>query len=343
MIRLLIIFLIAAAALFVGPLLVGFRGDIFIQIGDWKIIQTTVTAVVVMLLGILLIIWFVLAILKRILRGTKLSFSWLGGRKGRKSREQTQLALVKFLEGDYPQAEKLLIKSAPNAQLPELNYLLAAEIAQKQRKFDESQRYLVLAADGGLKSNLAIDITQIRLLIEKNDLSTATVRIDSLLAKYPSKPELLRLAVQIYQRSDAYSAIISLLPMLKKQRIQSEPELQALTHTAYQGLMTRIIQTESKDALTAWWKVQQKSIVRDGVLQAHYLRLLIENGFEEEASQLFNQFFKQQPSAELLSVLELLKSLDWQQLDKKIARIENKFSDKRAVEMAKEVIAANKV
>ncbi|SES97897.1 heme biosynthesis HemY N-terminal domain-containing protein [Thorsellia anophelis] len=338
MTRLLILFVCGCIALALGPLLVGMQGEVFIQIANYEI-RTSVTYAVVMLLALWLAYWFISRLIFGVLRRTKIGFNWFGNRKIKASREQTQLALLKFLEGDYRSAEKALIKGAKHADMPALNYLLAAELAQKQGNLEGSQHYLVLASDGKFDNDLAIDLTQIRLLVEKNDLTTATMRIEGLLTKNNQHPEVLRLSVQIYQRTHAYEALIGILPWLSKNHVFSQSQVESIKFDAYRGLMLRIINEEGHEALISWWEKQHRQIKNDASNQAALIETLLNANAMLPAETYFEQFFKQQPTARLLELVPRMQTLDWKKLQKRINKIGNKLSDKIIVDRALAVIA----
>ncbi|MFC0178861.1 heme biosynthesis HemY N-terminal domain-containing protein [Thorsellia kenyensis] len=334
MIKLLIIFIIGLVALGLGPFLIEQQGVVFIQMSGYEI-ETTVTVLIVMLLALLLIYWFIMAILKRVFLKTKSVSGWFSTRKKRASENQTQLALMKFLEGDLKLAEKALIKGAKHAQFPALNYLLAAEIAQKQGNFDGSQHYLVLASAGQFDNELALDLTQIRLLIEKGDFNTATVRIERLRISKPIHPEVLKLSAQIYLGSKAYSALIQLLPTLSKQGVYSYTQIEEFKKESYHGLMLRIIKEESVDGLVKWWESLPRIDKKDALIQSILVETFLNEGDIGKATEYYQIFIKQHISSELLRLLERFDSLDWQSMNKRLKKWENKLSDIDTVNQAK--------
>lgn len=338
MYKILVLSIVGLLALAFGPMLINLQGEIIVRIAGWEI-YTTVSAFVISLLVTGLVLWFITRLIKGIFRRTKISFAWFGGRKEKQAREQTQLALMKFLEGDYRSAEKALIKGAKHADLPALNYLLAAELAQKQGNFEGSQHYLVLASEGKFNSDLALDLTQIRLLVEKNDLSTATVRIERLLAKYPNQPEVLRLASQIYERSHAYTALIALIPILRKQEIFVVGQIQQLFDKGYRGLMLRIINQENTASLIEWWQAQSRTVRNTSECQVILVDTLVQAGAKDEAKDYFDYFLKKQPSSGLLNLTQYFDNLEWDKLDKQLKKLETKISDSNAVKRAQAIVA----
>lgn len=338
MARLLILFICGVIALALGPLLIGMQGKVFIEIGNYQII-TTVTSVVIALLAVWLSYWFLSRLIGGVIRRTLSGFSWFGKRKIRTAREQTQLALVKFLEGDYKSAEKALIKGAKHADMPALNYLLAAELAQKQGNLEGSQHYLVLASEGKFANDLALDLTQIRLLIEKNDLSTATMRIEGLLSKNPNHPEVLRLGVQIYQRTHAYEALIAILPWLNKNQVFTDTQVQLIQLDAYRGLMLRIMNEEGHEVLMSWWDKQNRQVKNDAGTQAILVETLLNANAIQQAETYFEQFFKQQPTSSLLRLIGKMNDLDWAKLQKRLKKLGSKLSDTVALERALAIVS----
>ena len=87
--------------------------------------------------------------------------------------------LTKVIEGDWKQAEKLVIKSAKHSDAPLLNYLAAAEAAQGQGDASQRDEYLKLAAEVDGQS-LAVALTRAKLQYRQQQFEQAVATLQDI-------------------------------------------------------------------------------------------------------------------------------------------------------------------
>ena len=131
MLKVLLLFALLIAGIVVGPMIAGHQGYVLIQTDNYNI-ETSVTGLVIIMILVMVVLFALEWILRRIFRTGAHTRGWFVGRKRRRARKQTEQALLKLAEGDYQQVEKLMSKNADHAEQPVVNYLLAAEAAQQR-------------------------------------------------------------------------------------------------------------------------------------------------------------------------------------------------------------------
>ncbi|WP_340613719.1 protoheme IX biogenesis protein HemY [Xenorhabdus thailandensis] len=308
MLKIFLLFIILIVGIVVGPLMSGHQGYVLIQT-DKSNITTSITGLVIIFLLLQFLLIFIGWCYRRLKRTSTFTHSWIfGGYKRNRARSQTKQALLKFVEGDFKQVERLMARNADHAELPVVNYLLAAEAAQRRGDYFRTNQYIEQAAEVADKDQLPVDITRIRVQLAQGETHAARVGVDKLLDHAPRHPEALRLAEQAYTLSGAYQSLIDILPSMLKANLHSEEELFKLRQQAYSGLMNQVMAEKGSTGLKIWWKDQSRKIRHDIVLQVAMAEHLIECNDHETAQQIILDGLKQQYDERLLLLIPHLKA-----------------------------------
>ncbi|HCE8948219.1 TPA: protoheme IX biogenesis protein HemY [Morganella morganii] len=253
MFKVFILFLILIAGIIIGPLVAGHQGYVLIQTDNFDI-ETSVTGLVICFLGLQAVLMLLGWCWRRLKSGSSRTLGWFGGHKRNRARALTNDALLKLAEGDFRQVEKLLSRSADNAEQPLVNYLLAAEAAQQRSDNLRANQYLERASELAGRHQLPVDITRARILLSRDEIPAARTAIDNLLEIAPRHPEVLRLAEQVYARSGAWKSLIAILPQMKKSGEFTDEQVEQTEIRAWLGMMQQVADQDGSDALRHWWK-----------------------------------------------------------------------------------------
>lgn len=315
MIKVLLLFLLLIAGIVLGPMLAGHQGYVLIQTDNYNV-ETSVTGLVIVMILVMVVLFAVEWILRRIFRTGARTRGWFVGRKSSRARKQTKAALLKLAEGDYQQVEKLMVKNADHAEQPVVNYLLAAEAAQQRGDEVRANQHLERAAELADNDQLPVEITRVRLQLARNENHAARHGVDKLLEIAPRHPEVLRLAEQAYVRTGAWSSIIDILPAMEKVRVGDEPHRMVLQQQAWIGLMDQAMADQGNDGLKAWWKNQSRKTRHQATLQVAMAEHLIECDDHDAAQEVILDGLKRQYDERLILLMPRLKSGNPEQLEK---------------------------
>jgi len=130
--------------------------------------------------------------------------------------------------------------------------------------------------------------------------------------------EVLKLAVDIYLKSNAYQALDNILEQVEKSALYSHAEFEQLQHQVEDGLLDEKINEEGVDGLLAWWNEQPRPRRQDAYVKLGVIRRLIDGNDHESAYEL---------------TLELAKKLEtdsplMQPLFKQISRLQPEDNSK---------------
>ncbi|MEH2921934.1 protoheme IX biogenesis protein HemY [Samsonia erythrinae] len=315
MLKVLLLFLILIAGVVIGPMVAGHQGYVLIQTDNYDI-QTSVTALVIMIVLFFLAFLAVEWVLRRIFRTGARTRGWFLGRKRSRARKQTKAALLKLAEGDYLQVEKLLTRNADHAEQPVVNYLLAAEAAQQRGDDFRTKQYLERAAEMADTDQLPVDITRVRIQLARNEDHAARHGVDQLLEAAPRHPEVLRLAEQAFLRTQAYNALLDILPAMRKIDLHPEAYMLDLQQRAYIGLMNQAMADGGSEGLKQWWNNQSRKVRHEIPLQVAMAEHLIECDDHDTAQKIILDGLKRQYDERLILLMPRLKAGNPEQLEK---------------------------
>ncbi|CCP01291.1 Protein hemY [Erwinia amylovora Ea644] len=315
MLKVLLLFLLLIAGVVVGPMIAGHQGYVLIQTDYWNI-ETSVTGLAIILLLSLVIILAIEWLLRRVFRTGARTRGWFTGRKRRSARKQTNAALVKLAEGDYKQVEKLLSRHADHAEQPMVNYLLAAEAAQQRGDETRANQHLDRASELHDNDSLPVEITRVRIQLARNEDHAARHGIDRLLEIAPRHPEVLRLAEQAYMRTQAWGALLNILPAMEKIQLGDATHRLELQQQCWLGLMNQAMADQGSDGLKRWWQNLSRKTRNETALQVAMADHLIVCDDHDTAQTIVLEGLKRHFDERLVLLMPRLKTGNPQQLEK---------------------------
>lgn len=327
MLKVLLLFLLLIAGIILGPMLAGHQGYVLIQTNTWNI-ETSITALGIMLFALILVLFALEWLLRRIFRTGSRTRGWFVGRKRRRASKQTNLALMKLAEGDYQQVEKLLAKNADHAEQPVVNYLLAAEAAQQRGDDARASQHLARAAELSNADPIPVEITRVRLQLARNENHAARHGVDKLLEVAPRHPEVLRLAEQAYIRTGAWSSLLDILYSMEKAQVGDDAHRTALEQQAWIGLMDQARAEQGSEGLKAWWKNQSRKTRHIPALQVAMAEHLIACEDYDTAQQVILDGLKREYHDSLVMLIPRLQTANPEQIEKALRQLIKTHGDR---------------
>ncbi|MGR6980010.1 heme biosynthesis HemY N-terminal domain-containing protein [Testudinibacter sp. P27/CKL/0425] len=327
MFKVLFLMLILLAGLVAGPYLSGKQGYVLISTANHDIEMTIPTLVIIFVLS-LAVVYLVQAAISRFCSLNKSTYGWFSRRKRLKAEKQTLAGLIKMDEGDYAKAEKLIGKNAKHATEPVLNFIKAAEAAQQKGDEFSANKYLIEATKLAGNDNLVVELARTRILLQQGKLSAARSSIDSLLLLAPYNPEVLRLAVDIYLQSKAYTSLDELFGRVENKLNYSQEKLQQLRRQIEDGLQDEKLNEEGVDGLLAWWEQQSRKRHNDLYAKTGMVKRLIAANDHESAYEIALEAIKKvDGKADRLTLLQSLAYLQTENSNKLIKILEKQLAN----------------
>ncbi len=308
MIRLVFLFAVLAAGLFVGTQYSGQQGYVLISIAN-KTLEMSVTTLVILIIVLLAALFFLEFLFKKSLRFTSATWNYFSIRKLKRARRYTNEGIIKLVEGDWKAAEKKVTRWSNHHDKPLLCYLVAAEAAHAQGKLAERDGYLHKAAQQP-DSTLAVGLTQARQHISLEQYADAFDILSPLKNQYPDNPVVLQLIKQCYVKLELWQPLYELLPTLGKKDLLDQPEQLQLTQLSQSGKLSDVANQKGTDGLVKYWDSMPRKQRKDPVLIEAFVRLLIERHADSTAYTLIKETVAKHPERTLFQLIPELQLKD---------------------------------
>ena len=263
---------------------------------------------VTILLLFLSILFLIGAFLRTLISGANRMKGWQGGRHWRKARKQTIKGMLAFVEGRWKQSENTMISAAKNSDTKLINYLIAAQAAQHQNAEDRRDTYLRLAHKSEPDAKVAIGLTQAQLQLDNNQYEHALATLNDLKVKQANHPFILKLLCKTHQQLQDWSAIIELLPALKKQNVFAVEKLDEIESLSVTGILQKEAKKGELESFNdAWLKLPSTSRKKiENILC--YAKLLIQFEQMDDAEKILKPLFKKNPNKAVIQLFGEIKS-----------------------------------
>ena len=308
MIRVIIVLTILAACAALGLLVKTLPYDVLIRTQD-KIISipliywVIISFITVWLLGVvfktLLLIWRSPQILSRSSET----------RRKRKADKMLRLGLHEFIAGQYPKAEKHLVKGATLSESlghsAVIFYENAAIAADRQNAPERRDSYLLKARqEAGHGDQVATRLTEAEVLIANKDYARAEKLLDTLTDR--RNPKLLALLDAAYAGQEKWAKAWDLLPSLRN---SMDAEAFAEKRKNYaRAMLNDTAALESYSELSAAWRNIPAEIRREPEMILIYAGSLAENGHSDESDKVLVEQIKSTQNIAFIQAYSQLRS-----------------------------------
>jgi HemY protein len=301
---LLIIFLLSV---FCGLKIAEDPGFAFFSYQNWSVEMPLWLAVVGLLVVFFFGYWLV-----QLVDGVDFSLyrfrNWRRLRKKTRSYSKTNRGLVELVEGNWQSAEDYLIEGIAQSDAPLINYLAAAKAAHERGAYDKRDAYLRTAHDVAPHAELAIGLTQARLLFEQGQLEQALATLGHLRTIAPKHKVVLKLLERVYVRLGDWQELLKLLPNLRKAKLLDAIELEIFEKNIYLELLHSGDAKKGGELSTrAAFRALPRKFQKDPELICAYAKLMLP--YPEAANELevlLSRVISQQWNADAVRLYGLL-------------------------------------
>ncbi|WP_028388661.1 heme biosynthesis HemY N-terminal domain-containing protein [Legionella fairfieldensis] len=305
MIRLLIIFLILLASVYLGIQLSHDPGYLLLTLNHWSL-ETTLWVAVFTLIIVFFLLHGFLLLLAKIGRSPAAIRNWRAKRRALKAQAKTRQGLIEFSEGYWSQAKNHLIKALPDTDSPLLNYLTAARAAQEMGDNQLRDDYLREAQQSMPDAKIAVELTQAQLQLANQQWEQALATLRHLQDLAPHHPYVLKLLMHLYKEVKDWPQLIALLPELKKHQVITGKAFEKLQQQSYLQAMSDLARYSQNDALTKMVAQLPKNLTYDPELMAEYARFLIAHNESKKAEQVLRHCLRKHYDEQIITLYGLI-------------------------------------
>lgn len=288
MVKLLSIFLILLASVWLGVHLRDESGFVLVSLGQWSV-ETTLPVAIIGLFLLFFILYFSASVVRHILHIPQYFQDWRAKRRQYKARLKTRQGLIEFSEGYWKKAKNHLIKALPGSDAPLLNYLTAARAAQELGDSQLRDVYLREAQRSMPEAKVAVELTQAQLQLANNQWEQALATLKHLQKIAPNHPYVLKLLMNLYEQVRDWPQLIQHLPELKRHQILNEDAFKRKQQHAFIQAMKDYLKHEQFDAIESLFATRPKSLIYDPEIVGIYSLVLIKQQKYDAAETLLRR------------------------------------------------------
>lgn len=284
-------------------------GYLVINFRDWVVETSVVMALVVVTATFIALYLVVRLFINTRLMPQRLQ-QWQQKKRSHQANAELTNGLLEMAKGDWPRAEKLLLRHVDNSHTPLLNYLAAARAAQKLGQDDRRDHYLQMAHKVMPGSELAIGLTQAELQLNQGQVEQALATLTLLRQQSPKHATVLKLLSRLYVELHDWERLLELVPALLRRKVITGDKAEELELMAQSALLDQAAgDTDVRRLRETWQRVSKAMLHNASVVQA-YVQGLIKHGEGKEAEDLLNQMLNQNWDEHLVRLYGLLHGTD---------------------------------
>lgn len=262
-------------------------------------------------LGLIAVVWaafFGLRLLLGLLfSSVGLVNPWSGRNRSRRVRLSAEQGFLDLQEGRWARAQRHLRRAAEGSEQPLMYYLGAARAAQQQGQSEEADVLLERALDSQPKAELAVALAHAELQTVRGDVAGALETLQAMRQRFPGHHQVLRELAQLQRDRRDASALLDLLPSLRKSKALPQDALADLELQTWQWRLQDAAQEGAAHLTAAWQQVSATLRQQPELLQA-YGEQLHRLGADGEAEALLRKAIKLNYDVRLVRLYGLLRA-----------------------------------
>ena len=302
----LILLVVVACAAALGMFIAEHTGYVLIS---WKSFryESSLWVFLAVLALVFAVLYGLRTLIKMTLVSTGLINPWSRRNQSRRLRLAAERGILDLAQGHWKNALRHLRRAAQGEAKPLVYLLGAANAAEKLGYSEEADQLLEQALIKQPSAEVAIALAHADLQLQRADDAGAQETLQAMHELHPQHTEvLLRLQALLRQRQE-WSALIGLLPALRKCKRLNAEQLQGIEYQAWSGRLASACkaQQNTQEALqsleTAWQGLSSK-LKNDAHLVASYVTELLRLNAQEQAESLLRHALKNGLDDELLEL-----------------------------------------
>ncbi|HBZ92844.1 MAG TPA: heme biosynthesis protein HemY [Pseudomonas sp.] len=290
-----------------GYVLFAYKGFRY-QSGLWAFLGLLVVVVVLYYL----IKWT----LRLLLSSTRMANPWSRLHRTRRVRQASEQGMLDLAEGRWARAQRQLTRAAEADSQPLMYYLGAARAAGKLGEHEQSDALLERALNKQPQAELAIALTHAELQRKRGDSDAALETLQAMRERHPGHHLVLRQLQRLYLQRQDWSALLGLLPELRKEKALPAAELDELERETWRGRLAEVGELGLAQGETALqplskaWSQLSASLRNEPELIATYVEQLRRLGAQEEAEVVLRDALKRGYDSRLARFYGVLRGAD---------------------------------
>lgn len=309
-----ILFLVIAAAGLLGLAIAQHAGYVLVAYNSFRY-ESSLWATLILIAVIWLVIWGIKALIELVMASSGVVNPWSRRNRSRRVQIAIEQGQMDLAEGRWASAQRHLHRAAEAERQPLLYYLGAARAANEQGHYEESDKLLERALERQPQAELAVALSHAQLQTDRGDTEGALSTLQAMHERHPHSVQVLRQLQRLHQQRGDWSAVIRLLPELRKDKVLPASELAELERRAWGENLTLAAHREENgtvglQSLNRAWQQLTAAQRQEPQLVLAYAEQLRQLGAEAEAEEVLRVALKRKYDSHLARLYGLLRGSD---------------------------------
>jgi HemY protein len=309
-----ILFVVIAAAALLGVAIAEHSGYVLVAYKNFR--YEAGLWVTLALVAVLWLVWRGLrALIGLVTTSSGVVNPWSRRNRSRRVQVAIEHGQLDLAEGRWASAQRHLHRAAEAERQPLLYYLGAARAANEQGLYEQSDSLLERALERQPQAELAIALTHAQLQTDRGDTDGALSTLQAMHERHPHNVQALRQLQRLHQQRGDWSAVIRLLPELRKDRVLPPAELAELERRAWGENLTLAAHREEDgsvglQSLNRAWQQLTSAQRQEPALVLAYAEQLRQLGAQVEAEEVLRGALKRHYDSHLARLYGLVRGSD---------------------------------
>jgi HemY protein len=310
----LILFAVIAVAALIGVSVAQSSGYVLISYENFRY-ESSLWATLALIVVIWLVVYLVRVLLGLVTTSGGVVNPWSRRNRSRRVQIAIEQGQMDLAEGRWASAQRHLHRAAEAERQPLLYYMGAAHAANELGHYDESDNLLERALERQPQAELAIALSHAQLQLDRGDSEGALNTLQAMHDRHPHNAQVLRQLQRLYQQRGDWSAVIRLLPELRKDKVLPQQELAELERRAWGENLSLAAQREQEGeaglaSLDRAWQQLTSAQRQEPQLVLAYAEQLRRLGADAQAEEALRTALKREYNSHLARLYGLLRGSD---------------------------------
>ena len=228
-------------------------------------LETSLWFAAICLMVLVLAVYLVAFVVRRIARGGFVLSDWLRWRRVSRSRNRSLQGLMLAAEGRWQEAEQAFLDSAEGVDTPLVNYLGAARAANERHRFERRDEILERAREATPEAAFAVELVRAELQQTAGQWRLSIATLDALRQRAPRHPLVLQRLFAANEALGDWDAVAELAPALPR---NADPDTQGIDVATWRARLAKSRDSvdASEHARRAWKAMPRRLRVDEGLL-----------------------------------------------------------------------------
>jgi HemY protein len=309
-----VVFLVIAATAALGLAIAEHSGYVLIAYKTFRY-ESSLWATLALVAVLWLVIWGIKALVELVMASSGVVNPWSRRNRSRRVQVAIEHGQLDLAEGRWASAQRHLHRAAEAERQPLLYYLGAARAANELGNYEESDNLLERALERQPQAELAIALNHAQLQTDRGDTDGALATLQAMHERHPRNAQTLRQLQRLLAQRGDWSALIRLLPELRKDKVLPVTELAELERRAWGANLSLAAQREDdgtvgQQSLERAWQQLTSAQRQEPQLILAYAEQLRQLGAQVQAEEVLRTALKRNYDSHLARLYGLVRGSD---------------------------------